>query len=226
MDRHDFAYLCDSATIYFLDRTLPECARQKVHQLLKQNIPMTVCRQDHVEHGQVKLAINCLVDGCKYRVACLVDADQICSITRSVSLDQLLQEQHASLNDTALHDLSRALLAMDCEVYVYGSYAYQYLTKETYVRSTSDLDLVLYPQQLSRLAEILQRIEQVQAKSQIRFDGEIKVHSDWHVSFNELISVALDQTQQIIVKGLQRVDMLRLEHLFAGNLEYANRTVA
>lgn len=30
--------------------------------------------------------------------------------------------------------------------------------------------------------------------------------------------------QQVIVKGIQRVDMLRLEQLFEGNLEYADAT--
>ena len=57
-------------------------------------------------------------------------------------------------------------------------------------------------------------------------DGEIQIHPDWHVSFNELIAVFPEMNQQVIVKGIQRVEMLRLEQLFEGKLEYANATTA
>lgn len=226
MDRHDLAYLYDSATLHFLDSTLPEPAKQKVSQLLSQNIPMTVCRQESSADGQVKLAINCLVEGCKYRVACLVDIAEIELITRPLSLHTLLKEHANTFSDTVIHDFAEALQLLGCEVYVYGSYAYEYLTKEAYVRSTSDLDLVLYPKNLTQIPEILNLLQQAQALSQIRLDGEIQIHPAWHVSFNELLMIYPDQAQSIIVKGLQRVDMLRLEQLLEGTLEDADYTEA
>ena len=226
MDRHDLAYLRDSATLHFFYNSLAEAVIEKVDALLSQNIPMTVCRQENLDSGQVKLAINCLVNGCKYRVACRVDAEDIELITRPVSLHTLLIERRRTLSDVAISDFAEALQMLGCEVYVYGSYAYEYLTKEAYVRSSSDLDLLLYPQKLTDIPEILQRIEHVQKESQIRLDGEIQIHPDWHVSFNELISVYAEQHQQIIVKGLHRVDMLKLEHLLEGSCEYANTTTA
>lgn len=75
------------------------------------------------------------------------------------------------------------------------------------------------------MPEILQLIQQVQAQSSVQLDGEIKIHPDWHVSFNELITVFPTVKQQVIVKGIQRVDMLRLEQLFEGNLEYAHASI-
>ena len=44
------------------------------------------------------------------------------------------------------------------------------------------------------------------------------------MSFNELIAVFPEMKQQVIVKGIQRVEMLRLEQLFEGKLEYADAT--
>lgn len=225
MDRHDLAYLHPAADLHFLDSFLPEPARQKVYQLLQQSVPMTICRQDNDDATQVKLAINCLVEGCKYRVACLVEADEIQLITRPLSLHTFLIERPQSFQDAALHDFAKALVALNCEVYVYGSYAYEYLTQEAYVRPTSDLDLVLYPH-MSRLADILQLIQKTQTLSAVRLDGEIKIHPDWHVSFNELIMIYPDVKQSIIGKGLQRVDMLKLEQLLEWNLEDANCTEA
>lgn len=226
MDRHDLAYLHPVADLHFLDSSLPEPARQKVYQLLQQSVPMTICRQDNDDAAQVKLAINCLVEGCKYRVACLVEADEIQLITRPLSLHTLLIERPQSFQDAALHDFAKALVTLNCEVYVYGSYAYEYLTKEAYVRSTSDLDLVLYPKDLTQISAILNLLQQAQALSQIRLDGEIQIHPAWHVSFNELLMIYPDQSQSIIVKGLQRVDMLRLEQLLEGTLEDADYTEA
>ncbi|PJG43618.1 ACP synthase [Acinetobacter tandoii] len=226
MDRHDLAYLHPAADLHFLDSSLPEPARQKVYQLLQQSVPMTICRQDNDDATQVKLAINCLVDGCKYRVACLVEADEIQLITRPLSLHTLLIERPRTFQDAALHDFAKALITLNCEVYVYGSYAYEYLTQEAYVRATSDLDLVLYPQDMSRLADILQLIQKTQTLSAVHLDGELKIHPVWHVSFNELLMIYPDVKQSIIGKGLQRVDMLKLEQLLEWNLEDANCTEA
>lgn len=226
MDRHDLAYLHPAAELHFLDSTLPEPAKQKVYQLLQQSVPMTICRQDSIDASQVKLAINCLVEGIKYRVACLVDADEIQLTTRPLSLHTLLKESGQTHQEHSLSSFAEALLALNCEVYVYGSYAYQYLTKETYIRASSDLDLVLYPQDNSRLADILQLIQKTRLLSQIPLDGEIQIHPEWHVSFNELLMIYPDVQQSIIAKGIQRVDMLKLEQLLEWNLEDANCTEA
>lgn len=225
MDRHDFAYLRDSATLQFLDVSLPETVKLKVSQLLSQHVPMTVCRQEGLDAGQVKLAINCLVEGYKYRVACWVAEYDIEQITRPLSLRALLKADLQIFQREILSDFADKLEQRGCEVYVYGSYAYQALTREAYVRPVSDLDVLFYPKHQNDVPEILQLIQQVQAQSSVQLDGEIKIHPDWHVSFNELITVFPAVKQQVIVKGIQRVDMLRLEQLFEGNLEYAHASI-
>ena len=94
----------------------------------------------------------------------------------------------------------------------------------TAIKGISDLDMLLYPQHQNDVPEILQLIQQVQTQSSVQLDGEIQIHPDGHVSFNELITVFPAMKQQVIVKGIPRVDMLRLEQLFEGNLEYADAT--
>ena len=79
---------------------------------------------------------------------------------------------------------------------------------------------------MSRLADILQLIQKTQTLSAVRLDGELKIRPDWHVSFNELLMIYPDVKQSIIGKGLQRVDMLKLEQLLEWNLEDANCTEA
>lgn len=226
MNRHDLAYLCDAANLHFLDVSLEETVKQKVYQLLSRHIPMTVCRQECVDEGQVKLAMNCLVEGVKYRVACLVDKNDIEQITRPLSLLTLLKTDSHLQQFKLLKDFSDRLEQLDCKAYVYGSYAYQAFSNETYVRATSDLDIVLYPKHNDTVPQILQLMQQLQTQSTIQLDGEIYIYPDWHVSFNELITVFPEMKQHVIVKGIQHVKMLSLEQLFEGSLGYANDTSA
>ena len=91
MDRHDFAYLRDSATLQFLDVSLPETVNWKVFSIAEPKCSNDCLPAGRAGCGQVKLAINCLVEGYKYRVACWVAEYNIEQITRPLSLRALLK---------------------------------------------------------------------------------------------------------------------------------------
>src|SRR5690606_13377065 len=118
MDRHDLAYLRDSATLQFLYVSLPETVKLKVFQVLSRHIPITVCRQERLDAGQVKLALNCLVEGYKYRVACWVAEYDIERITRPLSLRALLKADLQIFQREILSDFADKLEQQGCEVYV------------------------------------------------------------------------------------------------------------
>src|SRR5690606_37678672 len=148
--------------------------------------------------GRVQLALNCLVAGYKYRVAWGVAGRDIERLTRPPSLRPPVQADLQTFQREILRDFADRLDQQGCDVYVHGSYAYQALTREAYVRPVSDLDVLLYPQHQNDVPEILQLIQQVQAQSSVHLDGEIQIHPDWHVSFNELITVFPAMKQQVI----------------------------
>lgn len=212
VERHDLAYLQQSANIRFMALSLPELSKQKILHMLQKNVPLTVCRQDQVDVGQVKLAMSYFVAGQKYRFALFVDQSDISKITRPVALKEIVT-QFPELTTHALTEFLKQMQRLDCEVYVYGSYAYQYLTQEQYVNAASDLDLVLYPQSAQNLSDTLFYLQQLQQKTDLRIDGEIKIHPEWHVSFNELAQILPDLHQQIIAKGIKRIGLFTLQEL-------------
>lgn len=212
MDRHDLAYLRPAANLHFLESGLTEYPKQKIRDLLQENIPLTVCRQDQLGGGQVKLAMSCFVAGQKYRIALIVDQADILKFTRPVTLQRLVTH-FTVLQTLAFTNFLIQMQRLDCEVYVYGSYAYQYLTQEQYINAGSDLDMVLYPQHARNLMEILSHVQQLKQQTALSIDGEIKIHPEWHVSFNELIQILPDLQQQIIAKGIKRIGLFTLEEL-------------
>lgn len=212
MDRHDLVYLSQSANIHFLETSLSEPPKKKVRDLLQENVPLTVCRQDQVEEGRIKLAISCFIEGTKYRVALIVDQADISKITRPVALHRMVQNFN-ELSTPVLMNFIQKMQILACEVYVYGSYAYQYLTKEQYLNANSDLDIVLYPRSAQDLEIILNHVQQLKQHTNLRIDGEIKIHSDWHVSFNELIQILSNSEQKIIAKGMKRIGLFTLKEL-------------
>lgn len=212
MDRHDLAYLHQHANIYFLELSIPEQVKQKVRKLLKNNVPLTVCRQEQIDVGQVKLAISCFVAGQKYRIALTVDSVDILKITRPVALQHILS-QFPPLTVQSLARFLTQMLQLNCEVYIYGSYAYQYLTQEQYLNAGSDLDMVLYPDNNQHFNEILGYLGKLKNEIDICIDGELKIHPEWHVSFNEMIQILPDLDQQIIAKGIKQIGLIPLKEL-------------
>jgi len=212
MDRHDLAYLSQSANVHFLEDSLTEHLKEKVLTLLQGNVPFTVCRQDHVDEGDIKLAISCFVAGMKYRVAVTVNQTDISKISRPIALHHILPSFN-ELSTPVFLNFIQQMQIMACEVYVYGSYAYQYLTKEHYVNTNSDLDIVLYPKSEQNLEVILNHVQELKQQTNLCIDGEIKIHPDWHVSFNELIQILPDIEQKIIVKGINRIGLFPLKEI-------------
>lgn len=212
MDRHDLAYLNQSASVHFWDDSLSEHAKHKVLNLLQDNVPLTVCRQDHVDEGHIKLAISCFVEGMKYRIALTIDQSDLSKITRPIELHRVAHN-FSELSTRVFSDFIQKMKIMECDIYVYGSYAYEYLTKEHYVNVNSDLDIVLYPKSEQDITAILNQIQKLKQQTNICIDGDIKIHPDWHVSFNELIKILPDREQKIIAKGIKRIGLFTLKEL-------------
>ena len=215
MNRHDLAVLSPNAQLNFIDKNLPVAVYFLIKAWVKQAIPMTICRQDAVASGQVKLAMSCFVNARKYRVAFTVDQKDICDIRHPVALHQIIQ----MFNVEQQHDLKFFLQHVEelgCQVYVYGSYANQYLTQQTYVTSKSDVDLVIYPAfyDMELIQSILKHIHDLKVKMGQPIDGEIRIHPQWHVSFNELQLAWQQQHTSVLVKGIEHIALLQLEQLW------------
>lgn len=95
-----------------------------------------------------------------------------------------------------LHALSGMLDGVGCRAGTYGSYAWQYWTRELYVREDSDVDLLLQPGNPVMLERVLTILADFDGPA-LRLDGEITTAAGLAVNWRELGSEAAD----LLVKG-------------------------
>jgi phosphoribosyl-dephospho-CoA transferase len=97
------------------------------------------------------------------------------------------------------------------DIKVYGSYCWQYLTKEPYVQSDSDLDvLIIYEAQ--SLTDLRRLYKELPHKSKVlHIDGEIRFPLWGDCSLHEL----LQSSNSILFKSINNVRLLSREALYA-----------
>ncbi|WP_353173208.1 malonate decarboxylase holo-[acyl-carrier-protein] synthase [Acinetobacter rudis] len=214
MNRHDLIYLQAKDAFKFLDVSLTPAVQQKIEQMIQHNMPFTVCRQESEDY--FKVAANCFVHGQKHRVALgLASAPALSHRPLPLShlIDMFDVETKNILEQFILH-----LNTLNCSVYVYGSYACQYLYQEQFIHAHSDLDLLIESSHTNMFRPILQAIDQLKTQLPFSIDGEITLNKTQNISFNELIFALNQKQDSIIVKELSKISLASIAAIFGGNL--------
>lgn len=114
-----------------------------------------------------------------------------------------------------LPELSKIFPAIKspCEIRVFGSYCWQYLTQQYYIHEHSDLDLLfIYKgQSLTQLKALYYQITQ-ELKS-VQLDGEVRFPDLGECSWRELIQN--ESSPALLLKSYQNVTLIKREQLYA-----------
>lgn len=111
-----------------------------------------------------------------------------------------------------LPDLRELFPDLDYEIKVYGSYCWQYLTKEPYVQAESDLDLLIDYKEQS-LSDLKSLYAQLQARfPQQRIDGEIRFAGLGDCSWTELLQ---QSGESLLFKSIHELSLLKRDNLYA-----------
>ncbi|HAU1881880.1 TPA: malonate decarboxylase holo-[acyl-carrier-protein] synthase, partial [Legionella pneumophila] len=99
------------------------------------------------------------------------------------------------------------------KIQVYGSYCWQHLTREQYIQSSSDLDvLISYENQslltLSELQKHLQKTLKIDC-----IDGEIRFPTLGDCSWTELLQI--HSSDSILFKAAKKIFLVKRESLYA-----------
>jgi len=215
MNRHDLIYLQTTDEFQFLDKSLSQEVKSKVQDMILHNIPFTVCRQESEDY--FKVAINCMVQGQKHRVALGLSTTP--TLSHKPLLLSTILDFFNDQTSTELKSFIRRIAMLSCSVHVYGSYANQFLTKESFVRSQSDLDLLIQLENISCLNQLLEEIIQIKQRISINIDGEINITETQNISFNELIFALQHQQEQVIVKELRHISLQNIADIGGGQLD-------
>jgi len=163
---------------------------------LQHNFPLIVTRQaQHLALGQIQLAIP-YVKNKKIRAQYTIDQ----SFIRNTQEPPSLKEIFPSIT-----------LQENCRVY--GSYCWQYLTKEHYLHPSSDLDVLIFytNQSLSHLTQLRNKLhEQIKA---LPLDGEVRFPELGDCSWQELVTKPTPSS--FLFKSINLVFLLTRDELHA-----------
>lgn len=153
-------------------------------------------------------------DGYKPKVAATVKIAHILEHQSALSLNSVINAAPAPWQET-LRQLQIEASVAGIRFRVYGSLAMQFLTGQTYIGASSDVDLLFRPQDQEHLVTGLALL--VQYQKQMALDGEIIFPQDQAVAWKEwLLSDSVldpDNHQKVLVKDLQQVRLMEKRDL-------------
>ncbi|HBD7142681.1 TPA: malonate decarboxylase holo-[acyl-carrier-protein] synthase [Legionella pneumophila] len=194
-------------TLCYLDKNTTTASLPAPEQLdllqywLKCEYPLIVTRQpEDVPCGQIQLAIPYFIptQSQKLRASYIVDDSWVIDTKALPSLQEIFPYLE---------------LDTSTKIQVYGSYCWQHLTREQYIQSSSDLDvLISYENQslltLSELQKHLQKTLKIDC-----IDGEIRFPALGDCSWTELLQI--HSSDSILFKAAKKIFLVKRESLYA-----------
>lgn len=218
MQRHDLVYLQAYESYNFMNNSLPASVTLAVETMIASQQPLTVCRQDMP--NVTKVATSYIEDGCKYRLALtLPNPPQV--ITAPLALAYLIPQLPKDIQQHTQHFIERCT-RLGCKVHVYGSFANQYFTGLSFVKPTSDLDLLIVANS-DHIAPILLELAAfsrlASTLADLKIDGEIRLHGCDDISFNELTCAIMFDIPTVLVKTLDDIKLQNIDVLLGWNTD-------
>ena len=218
MQRHDLVYLQAHESYDFMNNSLPASVTLAVEEMIRSQQPLTVCRQDITD--VTKVATSYIEDGCKYRLALtLPNPPQV--VTAPLALATLVPQLPKAMQQPTAHFIERCT-HLGCTVHVYGSFANQYFTGLSFVKPTSDLDLLIVANS-DHIAPILLELAAfsrlASTLADLKIDGEVRLHGCDDVSFNELTCAIMFDISTVLVKTLDDIKLQNIDVLLGWNTD-------
>lgn len=207
--RHQLAYLSAAGWRKALATGLPGDAIGRLHSWGARGLPLVVPRQPgHVSPDRLLLAWPSPRAFGRQRITVEVPL-------RSVAWFDEFPEAHRAVPllprrvRPAIQSLLGQLSAYGVRPRVYGSYGWQLLSGEVYVRDGSDLDLWLGvdgPEQAGAAVGVL---EQSDALTGLRIDGELLFPDGAAVAWREYAAWQAGRVQSVLIKRIDAVELAR-----------------
>lgn len=214
--RHDLVWLSDRGWRQARDMAPAHC-RDTIETWRQADWPAIVRRADaDLLPDQLSLGIAMPprpTDACKTRIGFRVQRCDISKVSPPLSL--------AQIRDTAPEPWRSFLRALDSDaasrglsIRVYGSVALQALTRQPYLTSASDIDVLLHPATQAQLHRALDLLDAY--SHHLPLDGEIVFPNGHAVAWKEL-SAALrtKRGHRVLVKEMHKVFLATPDALLA-----------
>lgn len=177
----------------------------------RNNFPFIVTRQSaRVAEPSIVVGFTLPLAMGKQRLAIALDPWQIDYISEPLSLTDAIPYAPEVWQDD-LHEMAREAQKYHLDIRIYGSLAWQALTKLNYVHPSSDIDILIRIDSRLQLAESLQILKQ--HSQLLPLDGEFLFSNDHAVAWKELINESDSQPMTILMKTINSVSLVKKEIL-------------
>ena len=208
--RHQLVYLQPAAWQRVLNEIdAPLAMQAELNAWAEYDWPLVLARQTVLQQGQLSLGwpLPPRANGDKPRLALQLSMQEIARRVPPLSLHEVIALFQPQSVPERLVELAAQMA--DTQIAVYGSWSWQALTGLAYLRSSSDIDLVLQPQTQAQLQAGLQHLQA--AREVLPLDGEIVFLEGSAVAWREW----LQNSEQVLVKNFSAVSLARRENLLA-----------
>lgn len=177
--------------------------KQRVMDWLQAGLPCIYTRQTS-ENNTINLGLTLLVEGHKQRIALAVNKSDI---LKEKALPHLMDMRYFFQEVYNIHGLSELFSSLGFEqanfISVYGSFLFHYLSGQSFVNSTSDLDVLITYQGCTE-----QQLKSLAANLATKFnrliDGEVRFDALGDIAIKELLS----SSPTVLCKKKERVILL------------------
>jgi phosphoribosyl-dephospho-CoA transferase len=202
--RHDLIYLDPQAaftiTSLHAEKTILE---QQIAAWLAQGLPCIYAKQVGDE-AQVNLGLPLFYAEKKHRIGLSVKPS---AVVKQQSLPKLIEMQDYFF---VAHGINTMAAVSDFDIAVYGSFLFHYLSGQSGITPTSDLDLLINYQEWS-LTTLRELIKILSNTLQRTIDGEIRFQGVGDIPINELLNLS---ATELLCKNRDGVALISRTELY------------
>ncbi len=200
--RHDLAWLDRANWLSGLRAPLPDASLAWLDEWFAQHRPAVVTRQDDADRSSLRLGVAMPPSRGKCRIALAVDPAVVSCVRAPLRLRDAVASA-PPMWKPALADLLASAAQCGVEFAVYGSLAWQHLSGESFVTSTSDVDLLWTAADPVLLDKVIALLLAWEQRSGLRADGEVLLPDGAAVAWKEL----LRRPRMLLVKHATGVEL-------------------
>jgi phosphoribosyl-dephospho-CoA transferase len=206
--RHDLAYLHNGAKISF--DQVERNARAWLDDWIASGNPLVVARQRESARA-VRLGAMLPLRLGRGKLGCEVAGPDLDRVVPAVAVESVLPCVPCATAH-ALAGLAARANELGVAVGVYGSTAWEHLSREAYRREDSDVDLICDVSSRHALAGWLDAMERASGNAHGRIDGEIRLPDGNSVAWRELARFGRGDRDNamVLAKDLRSVALVRV----------------
>ena len=182
-----------------------------ITEWFNRGLPAVYARQLEQESAHLNLGLPVLLANKKYRVGLVLPK---CSVQRTEQLPKLVDVAdllaRKAGKQSALLFSTQERVTFKC-VSVFGSFLFEYLTGQPFVREDSDLDVLIDYKQQS-LTELRCLLVTLETKLSRAIDGELRFRNLGDVALKELVDTS---SNQLLFKNSHEAGLISRHDLYA-----------